>query len=147
MDPSTLAMLQAGSSLLKGLNSGPAAAPPPPQRADGYAIGGQLDAASQNWMSSGATGGATGGAYGGAFSQANVDGSNWTVSTGKSTAVGGGTSGGNGGLSPTLTSSQGGVNPGTPFSFSPPLASNPVGGNNLTLVGFAVLAYLIVKKG
>jgi hypothetical protein len=139
MDPMTVSsLLSSGSSLIKALGGGgPASAPPPPQRADGYAIGGMLETASPNSSSSGTTGGA----YGGAFSQANVDGSNWTVSTGLSQAKGGGSSGGNGGLSPILTSSQGGV---TPQSMNIP--SGALGSGNLMLIGLAVLAYLIVKR-
>lgn len=146
MDPATLGLISTGAGLLKNLFGGgsskPAAAPAGPQRADGYAIGGMLESDSQNWMSSGATGGA----YGGAYNQSNFDGSNWTVATGGSKAIGGGTSGGNGGMSPVQTVSQGGVNPVAPFSFAgAPLATN--GGSTMTLVLLAAVAYLALRKG
>lgn len=119
MDPLTIAELfKSGSGLIKSLSGpGVTTAPPPPQRADGYALGGMIDSASPNAMSSGATGGATGGAYGGAYSQSMLDGSNWVVSTGKSNAVGGGTSGAKPIFSPAQSTSQGGVAPASPFSF------------------------------
>lgn len=150
MDPMTIANLfNAGSSLLKsfGGGAGQNAQPKGPQRADGYAIGGMVESESPNWMSSGATGGATGGAYGGAYNQSNFDGSNWTVSTGGGHAIGGGTSGGNGGMSPVQQTSQGGVNPVSPFAVpgSTPLATN--GGSTMTLVLLAAVAYLVLKKG
>jgi hypothetical protein len=124
----------------------------PTSRLDGYSLGGMLGG-SPNTMGSGATGGATGGAYGGAFSQSYIDGSNWVVSTGGSKATGTGTSGGNGGLSPTQTSTQGGVTPQSPFSFLSPVGGiQPTGGGGgsgngtLILIGLAALAVYILRK-
>jgi hypothetical protein len=117
----------------------------PPQRADGYAMGGMLDARSAHDMTSGATGGA----YGGAYSQSTVDGSNWTVSTGRSSAVGGGTSGGNGGLSPTLSTYQGGIVPAAMAEVpSGPSAvlSRGLAGGDLTLLALAVGAYFLIRR-
>lgn len=147
MDPVTMsALINAGSNLLSKGMSGPTSAPPPPQRADGYAMGGYADSHSPNEMSSGATGGATGGAYGGAYSQSTLDGSNWTVSTGKSNAVGGGTSGGNGGFSPSQNTSQGGVSPASPFTFGAGGGAAAQQGSNTLLLALAVVAILIWKR-
>lgn len=149
LDPNLLAsMFKVGGQVLTEAVKEP---PPPPQRADGYAIGGMLDGRSSNVLSSGATGGA----YGGAFSQSYIDGSNWTVSTGRSNAVGGGTSGGNGGLAPTLTSSQGGIAPAAaaavPNGPSPVFAGAAVaslfgGGNGLALLLGAGLIYMMLRR-
>lgn len=143
MDPTTLAaLIQGGSSLLKTMGAVSGPPPAPPQRADGYAMGGMLTAPSSNAFSSGATGGA----YGGAWSQANIDGSNWTVSTGRATAVGGGTSGGNGGLTPTQTNSLTGLTPQVPALGIPGVADQGGGSGALVLVGILVLAYFTMKR-
>ncbi|MFL6675880.1 MAG: hypothetical protein ACJ8LG_21635 [Massilia sp.] len=137
MDPTTIAALASTASKLLAPAVANGGMPPPvPQRADGYSLGGMLDGRSTNATTSGA--------YGGAFSQANIDGSNWTVSTGRSQATGGGTSGGNGGLSPTQTNSQGGLSTPSPLSFD----GLATGGANsgLLLVGLVVLAYLIMNR-
>lgn len=81
MDPTTLALLQSGSALVgKAIDaSRPGMSMQPlQQRSDGYAMGGYSDGAN--------SGGATGGANGAANSTSFLDGSNWVVSTGKSTA-------------------------------------------------------------
>lgn len=132
MDPVTLsALINAGSNILGKAMGQPTSAPSAPQRADGYALGGM------------ASGGSTGGAYGGAFSQANIDGSNWTVATGKSTAWASGLkSGGNGGLSPTQTlSGPGGVNPGNPFLSQQGMTLSP-----MVLIGIGLAVILIMKR-
>lgn len=145
MDPSTLGMINTGAGLIKNLfgggSSGPAAAPVGPQRADGYAIGGMLDSQSPNVLSSGATGGA----YGGAYSQANIDGSNWVVSTGNGRSTGGGKSGGNGGLSPIQTISQGGIAPASPYGITGTQSLGAGSNNTMTLVLLAAVAYIFLK--
>jgi hypothetical protein len=142
MDPSFWGSLfKNGADVLKTVGtSGPADRPAGPQRADGYAMGGMLTSPSSNAFSSGATGGA----YGGAWSQANIDGSNWVVATGNGRAVGGGTSGGNGGLSPTQTNSQSGMTPSNPFSVGPVMPGQ--GNGTLLLLGAAALVYFIVGR-
>lgn len=150
MDPMTIsALIGAGSSLLSaGMKGGPASQPPPPQRSDGYAMGGYADSSSPNTMGSGATGGATGGAYGGAYSQSNVDGSNWVVSTGKSNAVGGGKSGENGGFAPSQSNAMGGVSPASPFNMGAGMSgvTGQLGGSPALLIGLALVALLILKR-
>ncbi len=141
LDPTMIASMMGGASnVLKALQ--PTAAPAPNQRADGYAMGATLDSALQ----AGASGGATGGAYGGAWSQANVDGSNWTVSTKGGKATGGGTSGGNGGVSPVQTGMTGSVQP-SPFQFSAGLPTANMGDTTmLMMAAIAVLAVLVLKR-
>lgn len=122
--------MSAASSVLK---------PPPmpsagPQRADGYSLGGST--AGTN------SGGATGGAYGGAYSQANVDGSNWTVNTGTGAANGGGTSGGNGGVSPQ----QSIPGPASLFGYSSPVAAVSNNHGFMMVVGFGLIALLLMHK-
>lgn len=132
MDPATIAaLINGGSKILSGALGQPATAPTAPQRADGYALGGM------------ASGGATGGAYGGAFSQANIDGSNWIVATGKSSAWADSLkSGGNGGLSPTQTmTGPGGVNPSSPFLSQQGMTLSP-----MVLIGIGLAVILIMKR-
>lgn len=138
MDPMTIgAMMQGASGLLGALK--PSTPQAPNQRADGYSMGGAADGTS----SGGASGGSTGGAYGGAWSQANTDGSNWTVSLGSGIATGGGRSGGNGGLSPTQSNTgAGGVTPQNPFAGGSPLSS----GSMLPLVFVGLAVFMLMKK-
>lgn len=143
MDPMMIGGLMSGASgILNALK--PATPVAPSQRADGYAMGGMSDGTS----SGGSTGGSTGGAYGGAWSQANVDGSNWVVNMGSGTALGGGKSGGNGGVSPLQTmTGSGGVTPQSPFSFASPIAAQGSrDGGMFMMLGLGLLAYLLFAK-
>lgn len=136
MDPATIAgLMQGASGILRAAQ--PTMPTAPNQRADGYSLGGMAEGSN--------SGGATGGAYGGAWSQANIDGSNWTVSLGGGVATGGGTSGGNGGLSPTQTGSTGGVAPSSPFSFGSGLDARG-GMDLLPLIAVAVAVYLFARR-
>lgn len=135
-------LLQGASSVIKATQ--PSTPTAPSERADGYSLGGTDTGTS----SGGAVGGATGGAYGGAWSQANVDGSNWTVSTGRARAVGGGTSGGNGGVAPVQTGTTGGVSPSSPFTFgtASPAASLVSGIDPMLLIALGVIAVLVLRR-
>jgi hypothetical protein len=111
-------------------------APAGPQRADGYALGGMAD------------GDALGAAYGGAYSQANVDGSNWTVATSGSTASAEARSGGNGGLA--IPQSYGAITD----SRTPTGAAGSSGGFSLgvsptmlmVMAGVGLVAILLLRR-
>lgn len=144
MDPMTIsALFSAGSSVLKTLGTASSVAPPPPQRADGYAMGGE----SSGSNSGGATGGSTGGAYGGAWGQSAVDGANWVVNFGSGSASGGGQSQGIGGMSPMQTNSgPAGVTPQSPFTQVAPGVVGGAGVSGMTLVLIAAVAYFALKR-
>lgn len=149
-------LIAAGISALAPAIKDAASGPPVPnQRSDGYSMGGMLDGRSSHDMLNAATGGA----YGGAFSQSYIDGSNWTVSTGNSKAIGGGTSGGNGGLSPTMSTYQGGIAPAAHTSvpsgpsgvFQPVIGQSGLGiaaGGDTTLIllGVGILAIILLRR-
>ncbi len=139
MDPMTIAgLFQAGAGVLKTF-AGPSSAPPPPQRADGYALGGESSGSN--------SGGATGGAYGGAWGQSAVDGANWVVNFGSGAANGGGQSQGIAGMQPMQTNGgAAGVTPQSPFTQVSPgvVGSAAMGGNGLLIL--AVVALLIWKR-
>ncbi len=145
MDPATIAALfSAGSGVLKTLGSASSVAPPPPQRADGYALGGESGGSN----SGGSTGGSTGGAYGGAWGQSAVDGANWVVNFGSGAADGGGQSQGIGGLAPMQTNGgPAGVSPQSPFSqVSPGVVGGVASGSGMMLVLVAAAAYFALKR-
>lgn len=110
------------------------------QRADGYSLGGNADTK----ISNGNAGGATGGAYGGAWSQANIDGSNWVVTTGNASSNAAGLkSGDNGGFSPSQSV------PAPQNSFEPAQAmAKKVGeasSGTFLLIALAIGAYALLK--
>lgn len=146
MDPATIgAMMQGASGILKNLQ--PTAPPSSPMRADGYALGGTGTGASDGTATGTSYSGAQGAAYGGAYSQANVDGSNWVVSTGLSNARGEGRSGQNGGLVPTANYQV----PQSPFlqpmaALGAKAADSMQSSGAMLLVGLAVLIFVVMKK-
>lgn len=110
------------------------------QRADGYSLGGNADTG----ISNGNAGGATGGAYGGAWSQANIDGSNWVVTTGNASSNAAGLkSGDNGGFSPSQ-SVPAPQNPFIPVQNMAAQMGNASSGTFL-LIALAIGAYALLK--
>lgn len=146
MDPATIAaMMNGASGILKGLQ--PTAPQTQPMRADGYALGGTALGSNDGAATGTSYSGAQGSAYGGAYSQANVDGSNWVVATGKSSAQGWGRSGENGGLNPMMNYET----PKSPFlqpavALGAKAADSLQSSGSMLLIGLAILAVVIIKK-